>query len=133
MLLKLADPNDSKKRRAVRFAHNCQRPAVGCWPQPASTTNQLLRANFARSRYFALGCFAKTRAGFVGKTGPLSASTGSVLALPRSPESGSEVSMDGKILSRGKRKMCTTFSKIVHIFCCVSRETHRAIVIRPGN
>jgi len=63
-----------------------------------------LRANKARSSYFALDCVAKSRANFVVR--PNSVILDRVrLALPRSPESGVAVSTPAIFLSRKKHKI----------------------------
>jgi hypothetical protein len=67
-----------------------------------------LRANKARSIYFALECFAKTRTGLVALNVPNHPRLGP-LALPRSPESGVEVSMRAKFLSREKTQYVEEF------------------------
>jgi len=58
-------------------------------------------ALLSAKRYFALECFARTRTGFVALNEPNQPRLGS-LALPRSPESGVEVSTHTKNLSREK-------------------------------
>src|SRR5215469_10250343 len=58
-------------------------------------------ALLSAKRYFALECFARTRIGFVALSEPNQPRLGSP-ALPRSPESGVEVSTHAKFLSRKK-------------------------------
>jgi hypothetical protein len=81
-----------------------------------------LRANKARSSYFALDCVAKNPVSFVVRPDLINLDWVR-LALPRSPESGVAVSTAGKILSREKRKMWMRFSQSAHILWCVFHAT----------
>ncbi len=90
-------------------------------PQRSLIASLPLHANNARSRYYPLDCCCENPASFVVR--PNSVSFDRVrLALPRSPESGIEVSTDGKNLSREKRKIWMSFSQCAHILWSVCWE-----------
>jgi hypothetical protein len=89
--LAVADLKTAAKRQYAAFGRFSQTSLTAC----------VRFARLSAKRYFALECFARTRTGFVALNEPHQPRLGS-LALPRSPESGVEVSTHAKNLSRKK-------------------------------
>lgn len=82
-----------------------------------------LRADLARSSYFALECFCE-KPGWVRESNGSGLPRLGPLALPRSPESGVAVSTRAKFLSREKRKIWTINFLTVYILWCCSADAH---------